>query len=403
MYEQSTADVVPCIDPMSLIDKPHEKFAALRARTPVIQLADNHFMALRADDAVSLLTDPRIRQVDGVEYVRLMAIPDGVASALLADFFLFANGDAHRTKRGLFSRTFSHNRIRNMQGRIRATADEIVTSLPRGQSFDFVDAMAARMPAEMIAAILGLPESEAEYFRPLVYDLARIVEPLYPQHHHAKIEAAASELYDYVEAHLRARFAAPKDDLLSVLVYDWWKNREMSFQTLVHQVLGLIVGGTDTTRTAFAMLVTLLLRHPTQWAAVKSTPSLIPQAVSEGIRFEPSVGSVGRFTAEPIDIGGVTVPAGALIRISTISVMRDPGVYTEPDQFDIQREDHPKLHPAFGLGPHRCLGEMLAKVEMQEGLAALIAAAPDLQLESSPKMVGFGGIRQITPMIVRIN
>ncbi|RVU35135.1 cytochrome P450 [Hwanghaeella grinnelliae] len=402
MYEQNTADVAPYIDPTTLIKNPHEQFGALRARTPVIQLADSQFMALRAVDAVALLSDPRMRQVDGSDFVRLMGVPNGVASRLLTDFFLFSNGDTHRTKRGLFSRTFSHGRVRDMQPRIRATADRIVAELPRGQSFDFVDAIAARLPAEMIAAILGLPASHADFFRPRVYDLSRIVEPLYPHHHHDRIEAAAADLYDYVESELRARFATPKDDLLSTLVYDWWKNREMSFQSLVHQVLGLIVAGADTTRTAFAILVALLLGHQEQWAALKADTSLLPGAVAEGIRFEPSVGSVGRFATEAVEIGGVTVPAGAMVRISTISIMRDPELYANPDRFDICRTDHPKLNPAFGLGPHRCLGEILARMEMQEGLSALIAAAPDIQLESMPTMIGFGGIRQITPMITRI-
>lgn len=402
MYEQTTADVVPYIDPLSLIESPHAKLSALRAETPVIQLGERHYMVLRASDALAMLTDPRVKQVEGEDYVQLMGIPDGVASRLVADFFLFSNGDGHRKRRGLFARTFSFGRTRGAQSRIRSTADAIVADLPRGESFDFVDCMAARVPAEMIAAILGLPAEDAGFFRPRVYELSRIVEPLYPHDRHARIEAAASDLYDYIEQQLRARFAQPREDLLTALVYDLWRNRGMSFESLVHQVLGVIVGGTDTTRAAFAILVSLLLQHRAQWNAVKEDPSLIPGAVTESLRFDPSVGSVGRFTVDAIDFDGTNVPASSILRISTLSAMRDPEIYTDPDRFDIRRTDHPRLHPVFGMGPHRCLGEMLARMEMQEGLAALIDAAPDMTMEIRPEMVGFGGIRQITPMITRI-
>ena len=94
---------------------------------------------------------------------------------------------------------------------------------------------------------------------------------------------------------------------------------------------------------------------------------------------------------------------GAEFEVSRkVSAMRDPALYENPDRFDIRRADGPRLHPVFGLGPHRCIGEMLARLEMAEGLAALIAAAPDITMEVAPRMSGFGGIRQITPMHVRI-
>jgi len=169
----------------------------------------------------------------------------------------------------------------------------------------------------------------------------------------------------------------------------------------VHQVLGIIIGGTDTTRAAFAMLVALLLDHPEQWAAIRDDPSLIHGAVSEAMRFDPSVGSIPRFTTADLEIGDITLPAGVAVLASTMSAMRDPTLYLDPDRFDIRR-DHPRLHPVFGNGPHRCIGQMLARLEMQEGLAALISAAPGIELETAPRMTGFGGIRQITPMLVQI-
>jgi cytochrome P450 len=145
-----------------------------------------------------------------------------------------------------------------------------------------------------------------------------------------------------------------------------------------------------------------LLEHPLEWVAVKADQSLIPGAVAEGMRYDPSVGSIARFTSEPLEIGYVWLSAGVMLSVSTMSAMRDPALYADPGRFDIRRADHPRLHPVFGLGPHRCIGEMLARLEMEEGLAALISATPDIEMEAPPRLLGFGGIRQITPMPVRI-
>ena len=395
-------DLPPLVDPLTLAEDPHASFAALRSEHPVIRLGEGYYMALRAHDVLSLLTDPRTKQVEGADFVRLKGIPDGSAARFLADFFLFSNDDTHRAKRVLFARTFAHGAMRAAREQVRAVADSIVSELPRGESFDFVERMAARIPAEMIARILGLPTREAQYFAPRVYDLARSLAPSYPIADHDQIEAAATELFEYVEDHLRLRLEDSSGDLLSTLAADWRASQAMPFDSLVHQVVGILVGGSDTTRAGFAMLVALLLDRPLEWDALKANQSLVPGAVAEALRYEPSVGSIGRFTSEPLEVGGAWLPAGVMISVSTLSASRDPALYAHPDRFDICRTDHPRLHPVFGLGPHRCIGEMLARIEMEEGLAALVSAAPDIRMEIRPRMYGFGGIRQITPMQVRI-
>ncbi len=390
------------VAPEALMEVPHAMFAGLRDRHPVIQLGEGHYLALRAADVFAMLTDPRTTQIGGAEYARLTRIPDGAVTRFLGDFFLFSNGAAHRSIRGLFARSFAYRAMQASQERIRAVADAIVAELPRGETFDFVEQMAARLPAEMIAAILGLPKSEVPYFSRHVYDVAKAITPTYPHAQHDQIEAATAQLFAYVEEHMRARLDAPQGDLLSALVVDWQADQVISFGSLVNQVIGIILGGSDTTRAAFAMLVALLAQHPEAWAAVKADRTKIPGAVAEGMRYEPSVGSITRFTTARIEIGNVSLPEGVALRLSTMSAMRDPKLYAEPDRFDISRTDHPRLHPVFGLGPHRCIGEMLARIEMQEGLDALVSAVSEIELETTPRMLGFGGIRQITPMKVRI-
>jgi cytochrome P450 len=147
--------------------------------------------------------------------------------------------------------------------------------------------------------------------------------------------------------------------------------------------------------------VGLLLQHPEQWEAVCKDPALIPGAVAESLRYEPSVGSIPRFTLEDIDLDGYVVPRNQMLSLSTLSAMRDVAVYSDPDRFDICRSDQSRKHLVFGGGPHRCLGEALAKAELEEGLAALAARLPRLRVAGDPLTVrGYGGIRRVSNLHV---
>lgn len=392
----------PLVDTARLMEDPHKRLAELRSEFPVVRIKDHHYAALRAPDVQTLLTDPRTQQIEGNIYVSVQQIPDGTVARLLSDTFLLSNDTDHRTKRGLFAKAFARAPILEKEPAIRAVARDIVADLPRNESFDFIATMASRVPAEMIAQILGLPREDAAYFAPLVYRLTRALNPIYPIAEHENIEAAGCELYSYIEQQLTRRVASPREDFLSALVAEWLDSHPVPFETLVNQVLTIVLGGSDTTRAAFAMTIALLLERPEAWNAVKADPSLIGGAVAEALRYEPSVAGIPRFTVADIEIDGFFLPKGVRLDLNTMSAMRDPALYEAPDRFDIRRTDHPRLHAVFGLGPHRCIGEVLARLEMEASLAALIEGAPDIELETAPQMLGFGGLRQITPMQVRI-
>ncbi|XSG83239.1 MAG: cytochrome P450 [Methyloligella sp. ZOD6] len=392
----------PLIDPEWLLEDPHTRFAELRRDHAVIRISEQSYWALRADDVLSLLKNDQTVQLEGRDYVGFHQIPDGAMARFLRDMALFSNGKNHRTKRGPFARTFSHHAILGMQDRIRSVARSIVADLPRGESFDFVEGMCGRVPSEMIAAILGLPVSEASYFAPRIYAIADGIASIYPIEKHDRIETGASEVFAYVEEQMSSRLSAPKDDLLSRLVTDWKQTRNIEFSNLVHQVIAFMLGGSDTTRAAFAIAVSLLRQRPDDWAALRADPSLVPGAIAESLRFEPSVGHLPRFTVTEMQIGEARIPAGVPLQLSTMSAMRDPNLYARPDEFLMRRTDHPRLHLIFGLGPHRCIGDLLARLEMEESLKALLEAAPEIEMDVVPRMIGFGGIRKITQMMVRI-
>jgi cytochrome P450 len=208
-------------------------------------------------------------------------------------------------------------------------------------------------------------------------------------------------LTHYVSELLAARRSSPRNDFLTSYAAAIEEDGNLSPTETVAQIVSLIVAGSDTTRVAMAMQVALLLTYREQWDAVCRDAALIPGAVSEALRYEPSVASIPRFTLEEIEIDGCVVPRNRILSLSTLSAMRDPALYDEPDNFDIRRADHPRRHLVFGAGVHRCLGEILARAELEEGLAALAERLPRLQLVGPPPTIhGHAGIRRVDGMRV---
>jgi cytochrome P450 len=328
------------------------------------------------------------------------SINDGALFDTFRFGMLTANGDTHRHRRSPFSRTFAARMITELRPHIRRSAEELVDQWYADGQVDFLEEFAAKIPARIISDLLGLPREDIPSFTRLVYKVSRFISFSFTPDEVPDIEAAARQLQDYVERTLDHRRGAPCGDLLSRFVAAADANAEMSPIEIIFQIVQLIIGGTDTTRVALVMQVALLLQHPEQWVAVSREPGLIPAAVEEAMRFEPSVASVSRIAAEDIEVDSAIIPAGKFVTLSTMSGMRDERAYDDPDVFNIRRVRQPRLHPIFGGGPHRCIGEALARAELEESLAVLIARIPQLRLDQAPAIKGYSGIRRVDAMRV---
>lgn len=215
-----------------------------------------------------------------------------------------------------------------------------------------------------------------------------------------QIEADVTALVSYVERLFETRRAAPHDDFIARYLGEVEAAGELSPAEIRTQIAGLILAGSDTTRLSIAATLARLLQHPEQWRAFCADPDgLKKQVAEEGLRFDPAVTGVPRFALADLDIDGCRVPKGSVLAWSILSSTRDEDVYGEPDRFDIFRTDHPRWSPAFGAGAHRCLGEALARAELEETLAAIARLAPSTVLVGAPPRVhGTTGVRQVDRM-----
>ena len=160
-------------------------------------------------------------------------------------------------------------------------------------------------------------------------------------------------------------------------------------------VNAVIIGGTDTTRNQLGCSVAMLAEHPAQWALLAEQPELAQRAVEESMRYFGAVRGTARFASTDIEYKGVVFPAGTFMSIGLAEANRDQAVFNEPDVFDItsQKSDQPQL--TFGSGIHYCLGQALARAELQEALPLLAQRMPNLRLDGDvqwkPDGVGIFG------------
>lgn len=346
------------------------------------------------------VTDPALTRQAETEKLQVLGISDGPIWEYFANSLLFSNGAAHERRRRPLARAFAYRVMDGLRPRIRAIAEGLIRP-HLGAETDVLNDIAGRLPARIVAEVLGAPEADIPYFSSLVYPAMRALS----LSHSEDIETAAkslSALDDYIVRLLKDRRAAPQDDFLSAYVTQVDEAGLTAEEARV-QISSVILAGSDTTRMALCSTLAQLWRHPDQWAAFVADPEgLKADVAAEGLRFDPVIGSLPRIAVADFGLEGVSIPKGAVLVPIMPAILRDPDVYAEPDVFDIHRRDHPRYHPVFGAGAHRCLGEALARAELEEALAAFASLAPDAKLLVAPTLKGVAGARSIDGMTARL-
>lgn len=376
-------------------------FAEWRAKTPVTRVSmgmGHMILALRAR-SVDLIVSDATRQLE-TELKMMQGIFDGPIYDFIAQVLLFSNGDVHRRRRQPIARTFAFKLMEAMRPKAAETAAELINERLGKGPFDFVQEFAAQIPARIIADVLGIPRSDLPVFMAWIRDTSESIGFI-DLERRAEIEQSLRDFNAYVDGLLADRRANPRGDFLSDYVAATAASGDLSEAEIRAQVVGLILAGSDTTRNSMCMTLHQLLAHPDQWRAFCADPdTLKKKAVEEGLRFEPVVSGIPRVAVDDFELEGYRIPAGAIVSVSLLSVLRDPEIYANPETFDIMRADQQRWHLAFGAGAHRCAGEALARVELEETLAAIARLAPNARVVGAPPVLQPGAIRTVQQMTV---
>lgn len=388
------------VDASAFKPDPHAGFARLRPQHGVIDYGVGFPVITRHADVRALMTDPGTRQLE-TEHMTMRGIQSGALHQFFAHTMLHSNPPAHARRRRPAARAFAHRAIDAWRPRIRDLVGAMLDDLDPAAETDILAQVAAPLPARLIAEILGAPPEDAPGFAASVYAMSRGIGTFRDTEYPA-IERGAADLTAYVSALLEQRRKDPQDDVLSAYLALAAEDAALSPVETAIQIVTLIIAGSDTTRFGLTATLALLLHHPDQWRALCDDPALAPGAVEEGLRLEPPVGSLGRVVTAPLDVDGIAFRPGQVLALSILSAQRDGAVFAAPDTFDIRHTDHVRWNLSFGAGPHRCLGEALARAEMEEALKVLAHRFPDMHLLLPPVFKGHMGIRGITPLQVRL-
>ena len=290
----------------------------------------------------------------------------------------------HRAYRSLIQQAFTRKAMEDWQLRIVApiVARHLDAVRDAGRA-DLVRDLLFPFPVEVIAEMIGLPAADLPAFHRKAVEVISIASDI------ERGLLAAQWLAECFAAVIEERRAAPRHDLVSVLVQAELDGQRLTDDEIIAFLRLLLPAGAETTYRSSSNLMCGLLTHPDQLAAVRDDRALLPQAIEEGVRWEPPLTIIGRTTTRDTVLDGVAVPAGSAVTACMGAANRDPARWDRPDAFDIFRE--PKQHMSFAFGPHMCLGMHLARMETTTALTAILDL-PGLRLDPDAADVHVSGL-----------
>jgi cytochrome P450 len=370
----SSPDGAPYWDPFdeSLKADPHPTWRRLRDEAPAYYNERYDFWALsRFEDVEVAHREPKLYSSAHNTVLEMMT-----EEAQTRGMMIFLDPPEHTVLRRLVSKAFTPRRVMELELEIRTMCRGLLDAQQGRDRFDYVQDFGAQLPANVIAALLGVPPADREAVRHHI-DAIFHIEPEVGMVNEVSMQAGGW-LAEYLVGLLEERRATPRDDMLTDLVQSEIERdgvvRQLTTQEATEFGLLIVSAGTETVARLLGWAGLLLARHPGQQAELAADASLIPNAVEELLRYESPSPVQGRWLTETVEIHGQVLPVGSKVLLLTGSAGRDDRAYPDADRFDIHRQF--KLHVAFGYGIHFCLGAALARMEGKVALEETLKRFP---------------------------
>lgn len=373
---------VSFFDP-SVIADPFAYYQDALARGPVHEVAPGTFLVLS-----HALCSEACGQVDvfSNDFQGLLSgalAEDADVKAILSqgwrqvNTLLTADPPVHTRFRKLVNLAFSAKRVAAIEEQVRATVIGLIESFAAQDSCDFVRDFAIPLPVAMIAGQLGIDSHDLPRVKRWSDAFVDRIGRMIPKERELECAREVLEFQHFVKAKADERRTAPRDDLLSDLVHARVEGeRPLEDDELLSVIQQLMVAGNETTTSALAGGLLQLIRNPGEMAAAVAAVDAgddraVLNLVEEVLRTESPTSGMWRVVKRDIALGGVAIPAGAMVQLRYAAANRDPTKYPDPDRFDIRR-DNARTHLAFGKGIHMCVGNMLSRKEMAVAFTELL-------------------------------
>ncbi len=349
-----------------------EVYATLRGSCPVFHSDawGGFWVASRYEDVYEVGRDPdRFASSEGV-----MVPPLGHGRPL---YPMEADGPEHASYRRLLLPRFAPAQVAEMEADVRGLARSLIDEVIDSGRADLYEMLAKPLPLLMITLLLGIERDELfwEATDTLMYGRLSGARE-------AEILTAARDLYAFMERQIERRRREPGDDLISLMMTGDVDGRPYTHQEVLDLCAFLLIAGLE--NTAFGIRATLrhLAVHPEHLAAVVADPAAVHNLVEQSLRLYTPVTALARTATCDTEVAGQTIHEGERVLLLFGSANRDGAVFEDPDGFHIDRRDG--RHLAFGIGPHRCIGSHLARLEVRIAVEEFIRRVPSFRLAPGP-------------------
>jgi len=357
-------------------------------------------------DTMALQRDPRLHS-NRVGYVSATLSPELRTMIMpLSDWYEqwlpMKDPPEHTRLRRLAAPAFQPRNLARLERRVEEVVDQLIDRVLAAGEMEILRDFAFPLPRTIIGAMIGIPDEDLPRLMPWTHDLIALLGgELTTAERIAHARRSRDEMTTYYRALIEERRRRPiEGEILSSLVVAHEAGDRLSMDELVTMIALLTVGGYETTAQLIANGLLRLLQSPEQLALLRANPALVPGAVEEMLRCDPSPSFNTRTVREPFEHEGHRFEPGQILYFVVMAANRDPARFADPHRFDVTRTDN--AHLSFGFGIHHCLGAPLARMEARIAFQRLVTRLPGLHLPEQPlARQPSMAMRALTQLVVR--
>ena len=315
--------------------------------------------------------------------------------------FIAMDPPKHDLQRKVVSPIVSPGNLAKLEATIRERVNTIFDGLPVGETFDWVDKVSVELTTQMLATLFDFPWEDR---RKLTYwsdiTTAGPASPLFVSEEHRRAQLMDCAQYFMGLWNQRVNLTEPGDDLISMLAHGE-STRNMSQMEFLGNLLLLIVGGNDTTRNSITGGLLALNENPAEYDKLRADHSLIPNMVSEIIRWQTPLAHMRRNATQDVELGGKLIKKGDKVIMWYVSGNRDEEVIENADKFIIDRP-RARQHLSFGFGIHRCVGNRLAEMQLKIVWEEILKRWDRIEVMGEPERIPSSFVKGYATLPVRI-
>lgn len=358
---------------------PFPAYHALRDQAPVYKdpVSGNYVLTRYQDVRKAAMNTKTLSCKTGVIQTRESSISQQVNAMfeeqgyLPMDVLVTNDPPSHRTYRTLVDKAFTRSKVEGLEPQIRKAVSEMIDGLSGKDEIDFFDEFAMRLPLTVFTEILGVTDRNIDKFKRWNDMSLETSNPTLAPERELELVPAVIELQQYLAKNVERVRATPDDSLLSTLVHAEVDGRTLDMRELISILWLLFLAGGETTANAIAGGMQILIERPELVDQIRGDDKKLDDFVEEVLRIKaPATTMFRRVTAE-MEIGGVTIPEGAIIETRFGAANLDPEMFPDPETVVLERENS-RAHLTFGAGIHMCIGNQLAREEMRESFRQLV-------------------------------